>query len=89
MSYYENVRDEEAKQDTIKCVIWSIVITIGMLALTAHGIAFLSWTEPTMEEYYARRRMQNQIEDLYQWRTGMVIEYEKHTHGFWGGRIKK
>lgn len=81
MSYYENVRDEEAKQDTIKCVIWSIVITIGMLALTAHGIAFLSWTEPTMEEYYARRRMENRIAELEN-------KYKNHTHRLWSGKIK-
>ncbi len=94
MSYYES-HEYVAKQETIKCAMWASVVVFGVLALLIHGIAFLSWTAPTTAEIYRNKRMQNQIEDLYQWRTGIVvdgdrkkIEYENHTHRYYDQKIR-
>lgn len=92
MSYYEPLPDEKQKNENIRCIIWAVCITFGWLCALSYGLAFLSWTQPTAEDIYVRRRMdteievlQNQVEDLYQWRTG----YENHTHIYSTGKPKK
>lgn len=74
--------EEQDKRETIHCIIWASVVVFVMLAFLLHGLAFLSWTEPTMEEIYARRMMDNSIKTLRQ-------DFENHRHHFWTGKIKQ
>lgn len=96
MSYYENAEDEKAKQGTIQAFVWAVVVVFGMIALLLHGFAFLNWTEETNEEFYQRKYMANQIEDLYKWRENLyqwhvykINEYENHTHRYYDGKVKQ
>lgn len=74
MKESHHILSEEAdKRETIHCIIYASVVMFGMLALLLHGLAFFSWKEPTMNEFYAMKNMNERI---------IVLEnkYENHTH---------
>lgn len=95
-SPHEPLTEKQDKRCTIHCIVWAIVVVIGILALLLHGMAFLSWTEPTMEEVYRNKRMgeeievlKNQTEQLYEVFQKLENNYENHTHKFWTGKVKQ
>lgn len=80
-SPHEPLSEEADKRETTICIVYASVVVFGMLALLLHGIAFLSWTEPTMEEIYRNKRMDNSIKTLKK-------DFETHKHKFWSGKVK-
>lgn len=80
--------EEQAKRETIHCIVWASIVVFGMLALTAHGLAFLSWTEPTMEDAYARKRLEQRQQSLYDIQIIILDEFKNHTHRYHDGKIK-
>lgn len=73
-SPYEPLTAEQDKRETVICIMWASVAVFGMLALLLHGIAFFSWTEPTMEEIYKNKALRQ--------------DFDNHKHHFWTGKVK-
>ena len=86
MSLHQILKDPECRGN-IQCVLWGIVIIMGMLCILIYGIAWMSPVEKISEDIYGAEYLKKRIEHLEGVFTGVSIEwaqkqveYDNHIH---------
>lgn len=76
-SPHEPLTAEQDKREIVICIVWASAVVLGTLALTLHGLAYLSSASVTGQDIYAREIMQKKILRLEELTAGLYSVYSE------------
>lgn len=87
--------EDQDWNDTIHSIVWGSIFVLGMLAILIYGLAWTSSVTVTSEDIYARRRMENRVEQLEEKVIGLNVLWaemyklhDNHVHRYSDGKVK-